>query len=115
MNCFLILTQSESKVRTTKRKPRDKKQRFDTSLDGFKRIGIELTQEQLNELSIINFIMKSDTTNDAPVYPVILILKLFGLLQTQSERDVGNSNTNNNINDNPNDYFEKTFGRIIDS
>ena len=49
--------------------------KIDTSIEGYKHIGINLSQSQLNDLLIINTMMKEDTGKDIPVHCVLLTLK----------------------------------------
>ena len=50
--------------------------KIDTSIEGYKHIGINLSQSQLNDLLIINTMMKEDTGKDIPVHCVLLTLKM---------------------------------------
>ena len=49
--------------------------KIDTSIGGYRHIGINLSQEQLDDLAIINTMMKEGTGKDIPVHCVLLILK----------------------------------------
>ncbi len=70
--------------------------KIDTSIEGYKYIGINLSQEQLNDLSMINIMMKSDTRKDIPVHCVLLVLKCLGLLPPELMCEVSNDKTADN-------------------
>lgn len=56
------------------------KSKVDTSIEGFKKIGIELTNEQYKELCQLNLELLSIDTKNIPVYGILLVLKTLNLL-----------------------------------
>jgi len=87
----------------------DNMNKIDTSIDGYKYIGINLSQEQLNDLLMINTMMKSDTGKDIPVHCVLLVLKCLGLLPPELVCEVSKDSTDANTNE----ALQRKFGKII--
>lgn len=86
--------------------------KIETSLDGYRHIGINLTQKQLEDLAIINTMMKEDTGKDIPVHCVLLVLKCLGLLPPELVCEVSNSNPIDYIQDISDYEFQKRYGRF---
>ena len=86
--------------------------RIDTSIDGYKYIGINLSQKQLEDLSVINTMMKEDTGKDVPVHCVLLILKCLGLLPAELVCQVGDNESADNAEDISYNEFQKRYGKI---
>lgn len=53
--------------------------RIDTSISGFAKAGIKITEKQFNDLSVLNMQCYSDGKN-AQVFNMILLLRILGLL-----------------------------------
>lgn len=86
--------------------------KIDTSIDGYRHIGINLSQSQLNDLLIINTMMKEDTGKDIPVHCVLLTLKCLGLLPAELMCDVRDDKSADN-SENVSDYeFQKRYGKF---
>lgn len=86
--------------------------RIDTTIDGYRHIGINLSQEQLDDLSVINTMMKEDTGKDIPAHCVLLILKCLGLLPAELMCDVRDDKSADN-SENVSDYeFQKRYGKF---
>ena len=86
--------------------------RIDTSIDGYKYIGINLSQEQLNDLGMINIMMKSDTGRDIPVHCVLLVLKCLGLLPPELVCEVSNDKPTDNAEDVSDYELQKRYGKF---
>lgn len=85
---------------------------IDTSIDGYKYIGINLSQSQLDDLLIINTMMKEDTGKDIPAHCVLLILKCLGLLPPELMCEVSNDKPADDSK-NISDYeFQKRYGKF---
>lgn len=86
--------------------------RMDTSIDGYRHIGINLSQEQLDDLAIINTMMKEDTGKDIPAHCVLLTLKCLGLLPTELMCEVSDDKSADD-SENVSDYeFQKRYGKF---
>ena len=86
--------------------------RIDTSIEGYRRIGINLSQSQLDDLLIINTMMKEDTGKDIPIHCVLLTLKCLGLLPAESMCEISNNKPADN-SENVSDYeFQKRYGKF---
>jgi len=77
--------------------------RIDTSIEGYRYIGINLTQEQLRDLFFINSMMREDTGEGIPVHCVLLVLKCLGMLPSEMMCDTVDGNED----------LERKFGRMI--
>lgn len=86
--------------------------KIDTSIEGYKHIGVNLSQEQLDDLFMINAMMKSDTGKDMPVHCVLLVLKCLGLLPSELVCEVSDDKPTDNA-ENIGDYeFQKRYGKF---
>lgn len=89
--------------------------RIDTSIEGFQYVGINLTEQQYDDLSDLNaLILANEHRQNIPVFNIMLALKILGLLPTEMIYDVSNNNTDNNSNENINDTLQRKFGKQID-
>lgn len=86
--------------------------RIDTSIDGYRYIGINLSQEQLDDLFTINTMMKGDTGKDTPVHCVLLTLKCLGLLLTELMCEVSNDKSVDNSENISDHEFQKRYGKF---
>lgn len=86
--------------------------KIDTSLMGYKFIGINLTQEQLDDLGIINSMMKEDIGKDIPVHCVLLVLKCLGLLPSELVCEISNDKTTDNSENICENKFQKRYGKF---
>lgn len=85
---------------------------IDTSIDGYKYIGINLSQSQLDDLLIINTMMKENTGKDIPVHCVLLTLKCLGLLPAELMCKVSDDKPADNAKDISNYEFQKRYGKF---
>ena len=93
------------------------KERFDTSVEALRDMGIDITDEQYMNLCTISMLWNVHKEDHSDAYFVILILKLFGLLPT---KDVNYSGDNKPRNDGDNywlekgdeEWFRRNFGRF---
>lgn len=91
-------------------KKKKKKEIFSTSKEDFKKIGIELTDEQYDDLCQINLFMM--LMPDIPVYNILLILKTLGLIPTEIPDNEGRNDGDDNSDKNSHEEFERKFGKI---
>ena len=58
-----------------------KNEKIDTSLEGFRYVGINLTEEQYNDLRDLNtLILCNEHRQRIPVFNTMIVLKILGLL-----------------------------------
>lgn len=91
-------------------KKKKKKEIFSTSKEDFKKIGIELTDEQYDDLCQINLFMM--LMPDIPVYNILLILKTLGLIPTEIPDNESGNDGDDNSTKNYHEEFERKFGKI---
>lgn len=96
------------------RKKKHKKAKFDTGINGYEYMGIEITKEQLFDLMCINTMMKTGTLDDVPVHAIILVMKALGLIPTKMKDEISSDNNNRNPDDNFDNDFHRRFGRFED-
>lgn len=89
------------------------KNKIDTSIDGFRYVGINLTEEQFEDLQTLNLLMQTKDRKKIPVFDIMLMLKIMGLLNPEVVNDCGGNDSDCDTNDNVNDSFQRKFGRII--
>lgn len=77
---------------------------------GFQKIGIELTDEQYDDLCQINLFMM--LMPDIPVYNILLILKTLGLIRTKIPDNESGNDGDDNSAKNSHEEFERKFGKI---
>ena len=95
-------------------KKKKKRYGIDTSLDGFKYVGINLTEQQYEDLCDLNaLILMNEHRWNIPVFNTMLVLKTLGLLPPEMVRDSGNRQPNNNPNTDINEALQRKFGKII--
>lgn len=63
--------------------------KFDTSKEALESLGIELTDEQYDDLVTINLFLRTEG-NPIPVHHILLVLKTLGLLPIKTNKDIGN-------------------------
>lgn len=85
---------------------------IDTSIDGYKHIGINLSQSQLNDLFIINTMMKEDTGRNIPVHCVLLVLKCLGLLPPELMCEISDDKPADDSENVSDDKFQKRYGKF---
>lgn len=91
-----------------------KNRRLDTSIEGFERIGVLLTEEQFSDLCTINTIMQSEEFQETPVFAIVLVLKALGLINPQFKDKISNNNGGSNFDKDGYDSLQSKFGRFID-
>lgn len=91
-----------------------KHKKVDTSIDGYAYIGINISQEQLDDLMCINTMIRTGTFDDVPVHAIILVLKTLGLIPTKTEDEISDNQTTNDSYDYFYNLCERKFGRFHD-
>lgn len=89
--------------------------RIDTSIEGFRYVGINLTEQQYDDLCDLNaLILANEHRQNIPVFNIMLVLKILGLLPLEMINKVGNNQSNNNFNSNSNERLQRKFGKLED-
>lgn len=86
--------------------------KIDTSIDGYRRIGINLSESQFNDLFIINSMMKGNMGKDIPIHCVLLTLKCLGLLPPELVCEVSDNEAAGNSENISNYEFQKRYGKL---
>ena len=66
---------------------------YDTSKKALEEMGIELTESQYNEICKINLHMATED-KPIPVYHILYLLKILGVLNTDCKKDDCRNNSN---------------------
>ena len=89
--------------------------KIDTSIEGFRYAGIKLTEQQYEDLMDLNtLILMNEHRQNIPVFNIMLVLKILGLLPPEMVCDGGNRQSDNNSNTNINEMLESKFGKFTD-
>lgn len=89
--------------------------RIDTSIEGFRYVGINLTEQQYDDLCDLNaLILANEHRQNIPVFNIMLVLKILGLLPLEMINKVCNNQSNNNFNSNSNERLQRKFGKLED-
>lgn len=86
--------------------------KIDTSIEGYKHIGINLSQLQFDDLFTINSMMKGDIGKDIPIHCVLLTLKCLGLLPRELVCEVSDNEAAGNSENISNYEFQKRYGKL---
>ena len=83
-----------------------------TSLEGFKYVGINLTEQQYDDLLLLNMlILGSEKRQKIPVFNTMLVLKTLGLLPAEMINDDCANDCNQNPDCDLNCMIQKKFGK----
>ena len=96
------------------KKKKQEAKRIDTSIDGFRYVGINLTQEQYEDLASLNILMVGESRKYIPVFNMMVLLKVLGLLPPEMRCDAGDSNADDDADEDINDSLQRKFGKVID-
>ncbi len=87
--------------------------KIDTSIDGFKYVGINLTEKQYQDLCQLSILLMNEDRKNIPVFNVMVLLKILGLLPTKMMYNSRNGDTGNYSDSNVNDTLQRKFGKGI--
>lgn len=88
--------------------------RIDTSIEGFRYVGINLTEQQFEDLCALNaLILMNEHRRNIPVFNTMLVLKILGLLPPEMVCDIGNNKADNNTDANINKTLQRKFGKNV--
>lgn len=86
--------------------------RIDTSIDGYRYVGINLTEQQYEDLCDLNILLITNKhRKNIPVFNMMLVLKILGLLPPEMVNKECTDSGNNNSNENFKEKFYRKFGR----
>lgn len=88
--------------------------KIDTSIDGFEYVGIHLTEEQFSDLQTLNILMQEKDRRDIPVFNMMVLLKILGLLPENMGSNNSTDNNTDNTNNSNDNLLERKFGRILE-
>lgn len=86
--------------------------KIDTSIEGYKNIGINLSESQYEDMCNINFMMQGETGRNIPIHCVLLTLKCLGLLPPELMCEVSDNESACNSEDVSNYEFQKRYGKL---
>lgn len=93
----------------------NKNKKIDTSIEGFKYVGINITKQQYEDLCDLNMlIMCNENRKNIPVFNTMLVLKILDLLPTEMICNKCNNNTDSNSYDNIYNSLQRKFGKVIE-
>ena len=81
---------------------------IDTSVEGFRYVGINLTEK---DLVALNISLMSGKRDSIPVFNMMVLLKILGLLPPEMICEVGNNQTGNDGGDDFSEEFQRKFGK----
>lgn len=98
-----------------KRKKKPRGYIIDTSMKGFEYIGVKLTEQQFQDLCLLNTILigKNDEhRQNIPVFNAVLFLKILGLLPNEMLCDTSADDADSNPDCKISQSFQRKFGKI---
>lgn len=88
--------------------------RIDTSIEGFAKVGIKLTQKQYDDLCAINLASMSENYKGLTVFTIMLVLRTMGLIPTDYPEQEPGDNSNNDPDDQVADNIHRLLGYYKD-
>lgn len=85
---------------------------IDTSIDGFKYVGINLTKQQFDDLCELNMFLSDEHRQNIPVFNIMLVLKTLGLLPEEMLCDTGNDNASSDTYEEIQQSLQRKYGKI---
>lgn len=83
---------------------------IDTTIRAYKKMGINLTEEQYENLVDINILAQGNDNKDIPVHFMLMTLKALGLIPSKQMRKISDSKSANNSKDICKDELQQTVG-----
>lgn len=87
-----------------------RRNKIDTSIAGFEYAGVRLSEEQFQDLVALNLQMRFH--KDIPVFSIIMLLKVLGILPPKLMREVSDNKTAGDSENVSNDELQKRYGRF---
>lgn len=88
-----------------------KSSEIDTSIEGFRYVGINLTKEQYQDLVALNISLIGGERDYIPVFNMMILLKILGLLPPEMICDAADNQTGNDGCDDFQEEFQRKFGK----
>ena len=85
---------------------------IDTSIEGFRYVGINLTKEQYQDLVALNLSLMSGKRDSIPVFNMMILLKILGLLPPEMVCEVGDNQSGDDSGDDFREKFQRKFGKF---
>lgn len=85
--------------------------KVDTSQKGFEYVGIKLSDEQFQDMCNLNLLWANDR-KDIPVFNMLVLMKVLGLLPSEMINDSSRNNTSNDYCNDRKELLQRKFGRI---
>lgn len=83
---------------------------IETSKEAYKKIGINLTDEQYQNLCYINLLAQGKDNRDIPIHFILMTLKALGLIPTEQMREIRDSESAQNSEDICKDELQQAVG-----
>lgn len=83
----------------------------DTSIEGFKYVGLNLTEKQFQDLCELNVVLMNEKRKNIPVFNTMLILKTLGLLPEEMLCDDSHDNASGNTYEEIYQSLQRKFGK----
>ena len=91
-----------------------KDNQIDTSMYGFKHVGINLTKEQYNDLRTLNnLIVMNEHRQKIPVFNIMLVLRILGLLPEEMLCEPGSGSPFKDDCGTSEDLLKQKYGRPL--
>ena len=83
--------------------------RIDASIEGFRYVGINITEQQYNDLCDLNHLIQmNESRKEMPVFNIMLVLKVLGLLPSEMLFE-----NQKNLEENYAESLQRKFGRVL--
>lgn len=84
---------------------------IDTSIEGFRHVGINLKKEQYQDLVALNISLMSGKRDSIPVFNMMILLKILGMLPPEIICEVADNQTGDDSGDDFHEEFQRKFGK----
>ena len=87
---------------------------FNTSREAYRKIGINLTEEQFEQMTLLNMMMAGDTGKEVPLHCVLMFLKMLNVLPPEFVCEIGDQNSADDSENARCKEFEQQYGVLKD-
>lgn len=87
--------------------------RIDTSKEGFKYAGVNVSEQQYEDFTALNLQMQCHP--EIPVFNIIMLLKVLNLLPSEMIDEIGDYQGNDYLNEDFKEWLQKRYGKREDS
>lgn len=99
-----------SRVVRCKKNVGDNMSTIETSKEDYKRIGINLSDEQYQNLFYLNMLANGNDNKDIPIHFILMTLKALGLIPTEQMGEISDSESTQNSEDICKDELQQAVG-----